>query len=60
MQGGIIARKKVEFDSRSVASSMAAERDDKSVFEEPAVGAVEGEERRFCLPAQGNALGARR
>lgn len=31
-----------EFDQRSIASSMAAERDDKSIYEEPTVGAVEG------------------
>ena len=31
-----------DFDQRSVASSMNAEKDDKSIYEEPAVGAVEG------------------
>lgn len=34
--------KKKDYDARSVASSMAAEKDDKSIYEEPAVGAVEG------------------
>jgi hypothetical protein len=34
--------RKRDYDARSVASSMAAERDDKSIYEEPAVGAVEG------------------
>ena len=31
-----------DLDQRSIASSMAAERDDKSIYEEPAIGAVEG------------------
>lgn len=35
-------KKRPEFDQRSIASSMNAERDDKSIYEEPAVGAVEG------------------
>lgn len=35
-------KKRGDFDQRSVASSMNAERDDKSIYEEPAVGAVEG------------------
>ena len=35
-------KKRGDFDARSVASSMNAERDDKSIYEEPAVGAVEG------------------
>lgn len=36
-------KKRGDFDQRSVASSMNAEKDDKSIYEEPAVGAVEGE-----------------
>jgi hypothetical protein len=35
-------QKRGDFDQRSVASSMNAEKDDKSIYEEPAVGAVEG------------------
>lgn len=35
-------KKRGDFDQRSIASSMAAERDDKSIYEEPAIGAVEG------------------
>ena len=35
-------KKRGDFDQRSVASSMNAEKDDKSIYEEPAVGAVEG------------------
>ena len=35
-------KKRGDYDQRSVASSMAAEKDDKSIYEEPAVGAVEG------------------
>ncbi|KAG7672522.1 hypothetical protein Ndes2437B_g02488 [Nannochloris sp. 'desiccata'] len=34
-------KKRGDFDQRSVASSMNAEKDDKSIYEEPAVGAVE-------------------
>lgn len=43
--GGVhsgVSRKRSEMDQRSVASSVNAEKDDKSVYEEPAVGAVEG------------------
>jgi hypothetical protein len=41
-----------DFDQRSIASSMAAERDDKSIYEEPAVGAVEGERKySVCKPS---------
>lgn len=35
-------KKRGDYDQRSVASSMNAEKDDKSIYEEPAVGAVEG------------------
>lgn len=36
-------KKRGDFDQRSVASSMNAERDDQSIYEQPGVGAVEGE-----------------
>jgi hypothetical protein len=41
--GSVVKKNRVDFDQRSIASSMNAEpRDDKSIYEEPAVGAVEG------------------
>lgn len=35
-------KKRGDFDQRSVASSMNAERDDQSIYEQPGIGAVEG------------------
>ena len=38
--GHVNSRKRSDFDARSIASSMNAEKDDKSIYEEPNIGAV--------------------
>ena len=53
-------QKRGDFDQRSVASSMNAEKDDKSIYEEPAVGAVEaGISERTLVVDASRALGTR-
>lgn len=38
--GHVNSRKRSDYDARSIASSMNAEKDDKSIYEEPTIGAV--------------------